>query len=160
MPFEKLNGQESLIAVKNYIKDPVSFFSVSEVEQRKFCKDLENSGIFYIQSFYSWKDSCIPDPCSISRKNGGIDAAIFVQKDEVADLNLAYVWCVSGHQTSLFSLMAQADESVAQRGDGFLYITVVEPQLEKIVEKMFPEREIVKYFLGDIEKWTINRSNS
>ena len=146
IPFAKLTEQKSLMAAKDHIKEPVGFFSLPELEQREFCKKLEDSGVFYLQSLYSWKNSCVPELCLCSKKDGKLSAVIFVQQHEGGNLDLAYVWSAPGCQTALFSLMAQAAASVEQRGEGFLYITAVEPVVEQIIEKMFPERETVQRF--------------
>ncbi len=147
IPYMDLCSSQTLMAVEKYEKNAVSFFSLSEYEQKTFCHGLTDAGNFYLSDMAVYKNNYDAELCLCSKKGSEMKAAVFFLHDG-EELVLDYAWCAPHQQASLFSLLAQAARKIAARGEGWLFIAAVEPQTEKLIEKIFPQREIVKRYFN------------
>lgn len=146
IPLESLTGSQTLMSAEKYEKNPVSFFSLPSQQQKIFYRNLSENGDFYLEDLYSRQKDYCKELSLCSRKGEEIQAAIFV-RNEKDGLVLDYIWCAPQKQVVLISLLAQAARIVEDKEmQGWLSIAAVEPQMEKVVEKLFPHREVTKYF--------------
>lgn len=144
IPISGLTASGELMAAEERCKNAVPFFSLPAHDQKSFRRSLEARGIYYLEHMVGLDFE--EELCLCAAGAGGPEAAVFFLRDG-DELALHYIWCASGRQALLFSLLAKAARRLEERGqDDWLYVAAVEPKAEQALARLFPHYEVVRRF--------------
>lgn len=146
IPLKALKESEKLAGMKGKGRNAVPFFSLPEREQRSFRNKLLEQDVNYLREIP--EEDFAKDLCMCCKTDfGDISAAVFMtQESAESDLELACVWGTPNGRKDLMGLFAHVNSLLPDREDRYLNIAAVNDASVSLVEKLFPEREIVRRY--------------
>ena len=127
----------------------VPFFSLPEEEQDEFFAQHLEEDVYFLQGIP--EEAFAKELCVCCKTDAGsISAAVFLTiEDGDEDLEMACAWGASGGQKDLMGLFAHIGAQLSEREKGSLNIAAVTEASVSLVEKILPEREIIRrYYLA------------
>ena len=146
VPLSGVKENELLASMKGKGAAAIPFFSLPEPEQQNFRRKRMEQDVDYLQDVMD--EDYVKELCMCCKTDTGtISAAVFLtQGIEEDDLELAYAWGASGGQKDLMGLFANVSSLLPDREGGYLNIAAVNSFSVSLVEKIFPEREIIRKY--------------
>ncbi len=132
-----------------------SFYELSEEQQTAFFLDLKKENEDFAMGIQEEKEFMLKPLCFCAVTNGKVGAAIFCQKQD-NDVLLSFAYGVPNHARSLMTLIARLRDVLSAAADKvpYLRIAVVNPESRKLVETLYPNREVTQHFY--IASWDMN----
>lgn len=146
VPLPGLKGNAMLASMRGIGAAAVPFFTLSEPEQISFRRKLLEQNVYFLQDIPD--EDFVEELCMCRRTStGAISAAVFFTRAfEEDDLELAFAWAAPGGQKDLMGLFGQVSSLLSDRESGYLNIAAVSSFSVSLVEKIFPEKEIIRKY--------------
>lgn len=146
IPLSHMKENALLASMKGKGGTAIPFFSLPAVEQQGFRSKLIEQDVYFLQDIPD--EDYVKELCMCCKNGTGmISAAVFLtQEFEGDDLELACAWGAPGAQKDLMGLFAHVGSLLSDRENGYLNIAAVNSSSVSLVEKIFPEREVIRKY--------------
>ena len=125
------NNASGKVKAVNFFDEPVS-------RQKYIMETVENSGLYQIEDFEAWSNTCEKNLCRVTIDGNNILDFIIIQKKTDGNLRLAYLF--SKYPEGLADLLAEvAKDIVVDYPDTELEFEAVSEKSVLLAKKLFPE---------------------